>query len=58
VPTDEGQAEHARLVRALHEIRVAQLRKNWKMVKPKLISDSDVRMIDISVRSALIRAER
>ena len=27
----------------------------WKIVKPKLISDSDVRITDISVRSALIR---
>ena len=27
----------------------------WKIVKPKLISDSDVRMTDISVRSALMR---
>jgi len=29
--------------------------KIWKMVKPKLISDSDVRITDISVRSALRR---
>src|ERR1700752_4412024 len=28
----------------------------WKIVKPKPISDSAVRMIDISVRSALMRA--
>src|SRR5262245_23772130 len=29
--------------------------KNWKMVKPKPMSESDVRITDISVRSALIR---
>ena len=29
--------------------------KTWKIVKPKLISDSDVRITDISVRSALMR---
>ena len=29
--------------------------KNWAMVKPKLMSDSDVRITDISVRSALKR---
>src|SRR5271168_81564 len=29
--------------------------KTWKMVKPKLISDSEVRITDISVRSALMR---
>ena len=29
--------------------------QNWKIVKPKPISDSDVRMTDISVRSALMR---
>ena len=27
----------------------------WKIVKPKPISESDVRMTDISVRSALMR---
>ena len=31
------------------------LRKNWKIVKPKEISDSEVRITDISVRSALSR---
>src|SRR5215471_14029421 len=29
--------------------------KNWKIVNPKPISESDVRITDISVRSALIR---
>src|SRR6185436_18722891 len=29
--------------------------KNWKIVKPNPINDSDVRIVDISVRSALIR---
>ena len=29
--------------------------KTWKIVKPKPISDSDVRITDISVRSALMR---
>src|SRR5262245_19901595 len=29
--------------------------KNWKIVNPKPISDSDVRITDISVRSALMR---
>ena len=29
--------------------------KTWKIVKPKLISDSEVRITDISVRSALMR---
>ena len=27
----------------------------WKIVKPKLISDSEVRITDIKVRSALMR---
>ncbi len=27
----------------------------WKIVKPKLMSESDVRITDISVRSALMR---
>src|SRR5271167_3231818 len=31
------------------------LSKTWKIVKPKLISDSEVRITDISVRSALMR---
>ena len=33
----------------------AASRRTWKIVKPKPISDSEVRITDISVRSALMR---
>lgn len=39
----------------LTSLRLWALLNAWKIVKPKPISESDVRMIDISVRSAASR---
>ena len=52
---DERHAENARPVRAHDDIRFPELLKNWKIVNPKLMSESEVRITDISVRSALMR---
>ena len=52
---DQREPEIARRGGLGDEILVPQLLKDLAMVKPKPMSDSEVRMTDISVRSALMR---
>ena len=53
--SDQRDAEVARRLRRSSTFASCIFWKNWKIVKPKLISDSEVRITDISVRSALMR---
>src|SRR5262245_16784692 len=43
------------LARSIRTFDDLSFEKNWKIVNPKLISESDVRITDMSVRSALMR---
>lgn len=52
---DQRHSEIARRLCVLQDFRFVQLLEDRKIVKPKPIRANDVRMTDISVRSADIR---